>query len=533
MQDMVFSMINNTEDISFTFQWTDDTPIGIFPVPDANGSPPTFTLSGTPDGVDEDKLYPFRLQAVGVGSNSCVSEIIEGSILVQNSHEIGLTINSGSATQEICAGDEIDPIVIEWGGGASNININNLPSGLNPLVDPNGENKITISGAPIGNGGGDLEFSVVTQNNTDSCDSKPLPIKISVVKQPTISVNFNSPGTRIQTGLCEGDDIEDIDFEVENGVTDADIIWTPQRPGTVYLDLSDINNGNISLKGKIDDINPDIEYEYEIFAINNDKGCVSSPIKGSLQADQKHELDLISTFITTSQNICYQEEIEEIVYTFGGGADSARVDGLPRGIDYRIENDRLIIFGSLEQQVENTSTNQYTVITSGKSGNECPEEKEYGDFTLVPDPVINLETPFSSVNQYVCEGIAIDDIIYTFAGEATDYVVSGLPPGLDLTEIRDTLGGNNFVKKLTISGVPNINISDDKLYEFTVKALGDNNCDKDIFEIGEITVKANAELTLISLSDSDQQVVCVGEEIEPIRIKYENSNIPVVLSYQR
>ena len=81
---------------------------------------------------------------------------------------------------------------------------------------------------------------------------------------------------------------------------------------------------------------------------------------------------------------------------------------------------------------------------------------------------------------------------------------------------------------MTISGVPNINISDDKLYEFTVKALGDNNCDKDIFEIGEITVKANAELTLISLSDSDQQVVCVGEEIEPIRIKYENSNIPVV-----
>ena len=528
MQDMVFSMINNTEDISFTFQWTDDTPIGISRVPDVNGTPPTFTLSGTPDGIDDDKLYPFTLQARGVGSNSCVSEIIEGSILVQNSHEIGLTINSGPATQEICAGDEIDPIVIEWRGGVSNININNLPSGLNPIVDPNGENKITISGAPIGNGGVDLEFSVVTQNNTDSCDPKTLPIKISVVKQPTISVNLNSSGTRIQTGLCEGDDIDDIDFVVENGVTDADIIWTPQRPGLVYLDLSDINNGNISLKGNIDNINPDIEYEYEIFAINNDKGCVSAPIKGSLQADQKHELDLISTFITTSQNICYQEEIEEIVYTFGGGADSARVDGLPRGIDYRIENDRLIIFGSLEQQVENTSTNQYTVITSGKSGNECSEEKDYGDFTLVPVPVINLETPFSSVNQYVCEGIAIDDIIYTFAGEATDYVVSGLPPGLDLTEIKDTLGGNNFVKKLTISGVPNINISDDKLYEFTVKALGDNNCDKDIFEIGKITVKANAELTLISLSDSDQQVVCVGEEIEPIRIKYENSNIPVV-----
>ena len=82
MQDMVFSMINNTENISFAFQWTDDTPIGISSVPDANGLPPTFTLRGTPDGVDEDKLYPFRLQAVGVGSNSCVSEIIEGSILV-------------------------------------------------------------------------------------------------------------------------------------------------------------------------------------------------------------------------------------------------------------------------------------------------------------------------------------------------------------------------------------------------------------------------------------------------------------------
>ena len=69
--------------------------------------------TGTPNGVDDDKLYPFTLQAIGVGSNSCVSEIIEGSILVQNSHEIGLSINS-KATQEICAGDEIEPITINW-----------------------------------------------------------------------------------------------------------------------------------------------------------------------------------------------------------------------------------------------------------------------------------------------------------------------------------------------------------------------------------------------------------------------------------
>ena len=523
MDDLVFTMMNDIGIISFDFQWTDGQPNNIIPLPNTSGPTPTFTLTGTPNGVDDDKRYPFTLQAIGVGSNSCVSEIIEGSILVQNSHEIGLSINS-KATQEICAGDEIEPITINWGGGAETIQTDNLPAGLN--LEP-GDKKITIFGTPISNGGVDLDFSFTTLNNANSCDSKSLPIKISVVKQPTITVNLNSPGTRIQTGLCEGDNINDIYFDVENGVTDVDIIWTPQRPGFVYLDDVDIINGNVSLKGEINNIDPDVIYEYEIIAVNNDKSCFSDPIKGSLQANQKHELDLSSTFITTSQNICYLEQIEEIIYTFGGGADSARVDGLPRGIDYRIEDNKLIIFGSLEQQIENTSENEYTVITSGIAGNKCDERTEKGTFTLQPNPIINLESPISNINQFICEGEAIEDIVYTFAGEAKDYVASKLPPGLVLTEVRDTLGGNDFIKKLTISGTPNINVIEDKLYEFEIKALGNNSCDQDLEE-GAITIKANAELTLISDSESDKQIVCVGEEIDPIIIKYENSNIPVV-----
>ena len=54
------------------------------------------------------------------------------------------------------------------------------------------------------------------------------------------------------------------------------------------------------------------------------------------------EISLISPFETSIQNICENNEIEQIIYEFGGAASSASAYGLPPGIAYEIIGNNII-----------------------------------------------------------------------------------------------------------------------------------------------------------------------------------------------
>jgi hypothetical protein len=78
---------------------------------------------------------------------------------------------------------------------------------------------------------------------------------------------------------------------------------------------------------------------------------------------------------------------------------------------------------------------------------------------------------------------------------------------------------------MTISGTPTQNVEIDTSYGFTVRALNDQGCESPEMT-GEIIVKANAELTLLSSTNTVNQTVCVNSNISDIRIRFKNSSVP-------
>ena len=68
----------------------------------------------------------------------------------------------------------------------------------------------------------------------------------------------------------------------------------------------------------------------------------------------------------------------------------------------------------------------------------------------------------------------------------------------------------------------------DTTYPYNVIALNDHDDSPDL--TGQITIKANAELTLLSSTNTINQTVCVSSSISDIRIRFKNSTVPVAAS---
>ena len=516
-----FGLLDGADEVIVSWENNIKPPGTINSEIDTSTPNPTFRFTGELSGVSEDKTYGFTLTARNL-STGCESIPRQGEITLQNEHELNLEL--GSTFQEICEGEEIEPIVYKWGGGASTVNVIGLPNGLDR--DTNNENKrITISGIPTVPISQDeeLKFIIKTANSSDSCTEKVDTLTIGLIKQPAIRV---LTGSQFQTRICEGVAIDSVVFEIFNGATKPFINWENniKPPGTV--NLYDNNDGTHTLKGEISGFDQDKTYNYSITAINLTKGCESTELEGSLGVQKGHELRRLSSYSSTQQKICEgQPMASDIIYEFDGGASSAEVIGLPPGLDWNIDNtlNRLTISGTPVVDVSEVTEYDYKVISLG---NDCDQIELDGKLTVEPDAEISLESPIATANQFICEGFPIEEITYTFGGGAVDVIYNGLPAGLTPLITYDPVDPNK-VSKLTISGTANVNVSDDTEFEYSVKALNNNGCVQPELK-GTITIKANAELTLLSSSLSKDQIVCIGTDIIPVNIGYVNSEIPSV-----
>ena len=500
----------------------DKTPPGIIDNPiDFSDplTPPVFSFSGTPSGITEDTAYSFSLVAVNT-TTGCQSDSIQGTIIIQNSHE--LSRNIGPAFQELCEGEEMQTIIYQWGGGATSAQVTGLPIGLR--VETDSSNKtVTISGSPTITltQDEDLEFYISSQNNMDNCTAKVDTLSLKMIKKPSVEV---TSGARVQSGICEGTQIDPVTFRIFNGATNIQLIWENDNipPGSVYLDDTQQSSGLYTLRGIIDGFDVDQTYNYSLKAVNLGKGCESLELVGSLGVQKGHVLT--RTLGSNTQIICEGNAIEPIRFKFSGGAVSAAPVNLPAGLQWLIDGDELVISGTpVTTNVDELTTKNFIVQSIG---NNCETIDLPVEISIEPDAEINLESPASTSNQFVCQGFPIEDITYSFSGGAVDAIYNGLPSGLDIEITRDIVD-NTKVSKLTIKGTPNVVVTTDTPFNYTIKALNNNGCEQDELT-GSITVKANAELTLVSTSLSQNQTRCVGEDIIPINISYENSLPPSV-----
>ena len=471
-----------------------------------------FIISGTPSGVNEDTTYNYSVKAIN-SIDGCESDSFDGGITVLNGHSLQLISGSSSRNQTLCEGEDLPlPISYEFGGGALAARVLGLPPGLNWSIT---DNRIIITGTPTVNvsASSTNDYTYTVETIGASCGSATENGVINLVPNPRIQL-INS-GTNTQT-ICEGEPLTDILYSTFDGVENVNITWDEQPPG--IFGQFETTTGQYKISGTPSGLVEDKVYNYTVSAINLTNNCISTELTGSISVLNGHDLKLLSGSNSTNQNLCEGLELsQDIVYEFGGGANSARVLGLPPGIGWTITGNILTISGTATENITTQTTYNFTVETLGNSCS-APPPAMGGLITINPDAEVTLSTTSSSTNQFICEGESIAPITYTFGGGTVDAVPSGLPPGLTGTY-------NPTTRIMTISGTPTQNVEVDTSYDYTVRALNDQGCESPELT-GKITVRANAELTLLSSTNTIDQTVCVDSNISDIRIRFKNSSVP-------
>ena len=266
------------------------------------------------------------------------------------------------------------------------------------------DNRITISGTPNVNVTSTTSniFTYTVETIGSSCSSATETGTITLIPNPMIQL---IGGLNTQT-VCEDESIVDIVYSTIDGAENVELTWDAQPSG--IFGQFDVSTQQFVISGTPSGLTEDKTYNYTLRAVNLSDGCVSEELTGSISVQNGHDLKLLSGSTSTSQNICEGAALPlDVVYEFGGGANSARVLGLPPGIGWIITGNVITISGTSSENISATTSYPFTVETLG---NNCTQKTQNGQITINPDAEITLSTPSSTSNQFICEGESIDPI---------------------------------------------------------------------------------------------------------------------------
>ena len=173
-------------------------------------------------------------------------------------------------------------------------------------------------------------------------------------------------------------------------------------------------------------------------------GTAGSPATGSGTITVTTATQTITSTNNKSQTVNSGTAINAIVFTWGGSATDATITGLPAGLS-AVKNTTaktITISGTP------TATGTYTVTTSGTTGSSAT-----GSGTITVTTATQTLTSTNNNSQTVASGAAINTIVFTWGGSATDATVTGLPAaGISFVK-------NTTAKTITITGTPTATVS--------------------------------------------------------------------------
>ncbi|HEY6143580.1 MAG TPA: right-handed parallel beta-helix repeat-containing protein [Flavobacterium sp.] len=279
-------------------------------------------------------------------------------------------------------------------------------------------------------GFGNVNYATLTIKNSVSLES----VKADSFSVITLVTDHNSWNTGGIT--CNAADFLSTDISLILQARNAD----GSLPVNDFLRLapgSDLIDAGIDAKIGYSGAAPDLGC-YETGVIDQYPGVVSNPLN-------------------KNQSVVLGTAISDIVYTWSGGATGLTVSGLPAGINQVTDNSAKTL--TLSGTVTDLS-NTYTYTVSTVDGTAIPD-------VVTGKIVVYLITAPSNKNQIVSLGNPIQNIVFSWTGDATGLTVSGLPAGL--TSSLDTTA-----KTLTISGITTAGIGS---YDYTVTTTGGTGSD--------------------------------------------------------
>ena len=165
---------------------------------------------------------------------------------------------------------------------------------------------------------------------------------------------------------------------------------------------------------------------------------------------------------------------------------------------YLNENDCFI---GNSNYIQNPTAYQVTATTTiyvriENIGNAiCSDANQFFDLVIQCNPLscqLDLTSAVATTNQIICFNSAIQNITYSFGGEATSATVTGLPTGLLLNIIAGVL---------TISGTP----TQTGVFNYEVTTVG---CTTNIIKQGTITINPLPSVTGLTSNTS----ICAGSD---------------------
>lgn len=327
---------------------------------------------------------------------------------------------------------------------------------------------ISITVTPIGGTPADCIVSNSIFCTLDNC-----------LISPTIILNQGD----ITQQICKNTAIIDVIYTIGGGATNTSITKGILPAGVT----SSLVGNQLTISGI-----PTTAGLFD-FTIFTSGGCgANASISGSINVVDFPTIILNQGSLT--QQICKDTEINDVVFTIGGGATNASISSgnLPHGVTGSLVGNEFTITGN----ATSTGIFNYTISTSGGCGANANIS---GSITVEDSPTIILNQ--GSTTKQICKNAAISDTVFTIGGSATNASITlgALPAG-----VIASLVGNQY----TISGIPTVAGQ----FDYTISTSG--GCGTNASISGSITV---SDLPSIILNQGSlTQKICKDSAIQDI-----------------
>ena len=381
-----------------------------------------YSIYGSTTGstVTQTTIYNYTVTTSG----TCAAQTEVGDITIVPIASLDVTSVSSTLNQTICDGDNITPITFDFGGSATNASGLGLPLGvtLGPIVG----NTITISGPANVNVVTPTTYTfTVTATGNGTCEEESFTGRIVVLPNDRLT---HISGDKNPT-ICNGNDpsnpgITPIVYQLGGGATSGIVTGLPNGVSFTYS----ATTRQLTIDGRPSlAIAVPTPFNYTVTTIGS---CASQTDSGIITVNPLSTISLSSAISTTSQigsdGICMGDSIAEIFYTYGGGATSFSISGLPAGVQAQATGNpnEVRIFGEPNTGSTVMEIFTYTISTTG---NPCaPETSLSGVIQVNPSPSVDSNFILNNdVTHVTCNGGSDGSIVIPEASPAFDLRIFG------------------------------------------------------------------------------------------------------------
>ncbi|MDB4152815.1 gliding motility-associated C-terminal domain-containing protein [Flavobacteriaceae bacterium] len=481
-------------------------------------------------------VYNYEVNLIGsIFFCTATPSAIRGTITVSPLDQITHVITSGAQNQDICVDGmpapnfAIDPIEYQLSGGATDATVTGLPPGI--TANLTASNTIRISGTATAIPSDTFTYNYVLVTTPASCASATIGGAITVFSKPEFTLVTTSTSAN-QTGInsvCDATPIQTIIYEHSSTIpitTQVNFTWvgsnTLDSLGVTAI-VSGTNQFVIS-GTPTTNVTQTTIYNYQIETVGSN--CTPELVlTGSIEINPIDTLTLISSPTSVNQFVCIGDQDNPITagtdsyvpieYQLGGGATNVTVVGLPLGLNYSITpSNTLVISGAINAAATPTLYN-YLITTTG----DCTNVTAVGSIDVSALPTLTLNSSVTSANQTglnnVCDATPIETIVYQLGGGATNFDFSWTGTLSNTIAASGLTFTSSGTTEFVISGTPTTAVTQTSIFEYQIATMG-SNCIPEIVLTGRIQIEPNQTIDLISAAATENQIVCVNNQINPL-----------------